>query len=95
MLNPEFEADFFALVDRAGNNGALDQKTTTLLFLTAAMALGCAPCVRRFMDKAGSLGLTEEETGAALAVAMCVRAGSARAHTLEALGLPVEPPAGA
>lgn len=73
--NEAFE-NFLATVK---DNGVLDEETTILAFLTAAMAIRCEHCAEKFIEQAKQLGISQEKMGAVAAVAMCVRAGSARA----------------
>jgi AhpD family alkylhydroperoxidase len=62
------------------DNGVLDQKTTVLAGLAAALALGCATCIERFLERAREAGVTESEVGTVQAVVMTVSAGRIRNH---------------
>lgn len=83
MLPPSQEASFQELVARAHAGGIFDQEQTCLLFLTAALAIGCKPCIHRFMNQARELGIGQPAVGMATAIAMCVRAGGLRASLME------------
>lgn len=66
------------------DNGVLDRKTTVLAGLAAALALGCATCIERFLERAREANITESELGAVQAVVMTVSAGRIR-NQLEAV----------
>ena len=65
------------------DNGVLEADTTTLVFLGAALAIRCRHCAERFIGYAKTIGVSDEQMGAVAAIAMCVRAGSARALAFE------------
>ena len=77
---------FEQFLETVKNNGVLDPKTTTMLFLAASVAVRCRTCAERFIAQARELGVSEEEMGAVEAVAMAVRAGSGRALIWEIEG---------
>lgn len=67
----------------ARHNDVLDPKTTILIHLAAAMSAGCHPCMRHYLGVAEEAGISEQEIGAAEAIAMAVRAGQVRAQFRE------------
>ena len=58
------------------NNGILDPKTTFMIQMGVAMAIGCYPCMEILTGMAGERGVSEQELGAIHAIAMLVSAGS-------------------
>ena len=79
MISPKQNEAFEKFLATVKDNGVLDEETTILAFLTAALAIRCRHCAERFIDYAKNLGISDDKMGAVAAVAMCVRAGSARA----------------
>lgn len=84
MLQERQQQKFNEFYDAARNSGTLDPKTTLLLNLAAAMALGCTPCMETYLAAAGKEGITAEEIGATQAVVMAVSAGRVNAQLREA-----------
>jgi AhpD family alkylhydroperoxidase len=58
------------------NNGILDPRTTFMIQMGVAMAIGCYPCMEILTGVAGERGVSDEELGAIHAIAMLVSAGS-------------------
>lgn len=87
MIPPKQNEAFEQFVESAKGNGVLDPNTTTLIFLGAALAIRCRPCAERFIAQAKEQGISDEQMGAVAAIAMCVRAGSARALAWEIAGV--------
>lgn len=85
MLGEDQEKAFLAFVDQVRNNSLLDPQVTVLVFLAAAMALGCPRCIQRFAGMARQSGVSEEQIGAVASAAMAVAAGAVRNRCLEAL----------
>lgn len=56
-------------------NGILDAKTTFMIELGAAMAMGCYPCMEMLTGVAADRGVSEEELGTVHAIVMAVGAG--------------------
>ena len=83
MIPPKQNEAFEKLLESVKDNGVLSRDTTTLVFLGAAMAIRCKHCAERFIAQAKEQGISEEQMGAVAAIAMCVRAGSARSMALE------------
>jgi alkylhydroperoxidase/carboxymuconolactone decarboxylase family protein YurZ len=66
-------ADFHkAVVD----NGIIDPKTTFMIQMGAAMAVGCYPCMETLTGVAEEKGVSDEELGTIHAIVMAVSAGS-------------------
>jgi len=85
MLPEEQMEAFHNFVRVCAEGSGLDEPTTTLLFLAAAMALRCPGCMEHFANQAREQGLPEETIGAVGAIAMAVAAGSVRNQCLETL----------
>jgi AhpD family alkylhydroperoxidase len=58
------------------NNGIIDPKTTLMIQMGAAMAVGCYPCMESLTGVAREKGVSDEELGAIHAIVMLVSAGS-------------------
>ncbi len=84
MLPKQQQEKFGAFYDAARKNTILDPKTTYLLHLGAAMAVGCMPCMEHYLGQAEKEGVTSEEIGAVQAVVMAVSAGRVNAQLREA-----------
>lgn len=56
-------------------NDVLDSKTTFMIELGAAMAMGCYPCMEKLTAAAADRGVSEEELGTIHAIVMAVGAG--------------------
>ncbi|KMY68811.1 hypothetical protein AAU61_04250 [Desulfocarbo indianensis] len=85
MLPEEQMEAFHNFARICAASSGLDEPTTTLLFLAAAMALRCPACMERFVNQAREQGLADEVIGAVGAIAMAVAAGSVRNQCLETL----------
>ena len=83
MLPKKQQDTFGAFYDSARHNGILEEKTTLLLHLGAAMALGCSPCMEYYLEQTEKAGITSEEIGAVQAVVMAVSAGKVNAQLRE------------
>jgi alkylhydroperoxidase/carboxymuconolactone decarboxylase family protein YurZ len=84
MLPKTQQDTFGAFYDAARHNTILEPRTTLLLHLGAAMALGCLPCMEFYLAQAEKEGVTGEEIGAVQAVVMAVAAGKVNAQLREA-----------
>jgi len=56
-------------------NDVLDLKTTFMIEMGAAMAVGCYPCMEKLTGAAADKGVSEEELGTIQAIVMAVSAG--------------------
>ena len=65
-------------------NEILDPNTTLMIHMAVAMALGCYPLMRHYLNVAREEGLTDDEIGTVQSIAMAVSAGRVRAQFLEA-----------
>ncbi len=61
--------------DEMLSNGIIDPRTTFMIEMGAAMALGCYPCMRILTGIAAEKGVSEEELGTIQAIVMAVAAG--------------------
>lgn len=84
MLNEKQQKTYADFYESTKNNGILDAKTTLLLQLGAAMAVGCVPCMETYLGAAKKEGITGEEIGAVQAAVMTVSAGRITAQLREA-----------
>ena len=83
MLPEKQQESFGEFYDTVRHNGILEPKTTLLLHLGAAMALGCSPCMEYYLGQVEKEGITTEEIGAVQAVVMAVSAGRVNAQLRE------------
>ncbi len=56
-------------------NDILDAKTTFMIEMGAAMAVGCYPCMEMLTGAAADKGVSEEELGTIHSIVMAVSAG--------------------
>jgi alkylhydroperoxidase/carboxymuconolactone decarboxylase family protein YurZ len=83
MLPEKQQTKFSEFYDAVRNNDILDPKTTLLLHLAAAMALGCTPCMETYLSAAGKAGITAKEIGTVQGAVMAVAAGRVNAQVRE------------
>lgn len=74
--------DFY---NSARYNGVLDDRTSLMVHLGAAMATGCYPCMRVYLDQIDKVGLSDDEISAIEAIVMAVSAGKVREQFNEVL----------
>jgi len=84
MLTGEPKATFELFYDAARSNNALPAKTTYLLHLATAMAVGCIPCMEYYLKQKEQEGVSEEEVSAVQAIVMAVSSGRVNAQLREA-----------
>ena len=84
MLEPQKNA-FDEFYKSARYNGVLDNKTSFLVHLGAAMATGCYPCMRTYLNQVDQVGLSDDEISAVEAIVMAVSAGKVREQFHEVL----------
>ncbi len=84
MLPKKQNEAYSSFYDSARFNEILEPKTTLMLHLAAAMAVGCYPWMEHYFGVAKELGLSNEEIGAVQSVVMAVSAGRVRAQFREA-----------
>ena len=70
--------------DSARHNDILEPKTTLMLHMASAMAIGCYPWMQQYLGVAREEGLSDEEIGAVLSIVMAVSAGRVRAQFKDA-----------
>jgi len=83
MLPERQRKTYAEFYDAARHNGILEPKTTLLLHLGVAMALGCSPCTEYYLGQVEKEAITDEEIGAVQAVVMAVAAGRVNAQLRE------------
>ena len=69
----------------SGYSGVLDNKTSLMVHLRAAMTTGCYPCIRFYLDQVDQVGLIDDEISAVEAIVMAVSAGKVREQFNEVL----------
>jgi len=77
---PQQKKAFGEFYKSANQNGILDDKTTLMIHLAAAMALGCSPCMEYYLAQTDKAGLSGEEISAVQAIVMAVSAGKVNAQ---------------
>jgi alkylhydroperoxidase/carboxymuconolactone decarboxylase family protein YurZ len=83
-LSEEQQKAFGQFYKSARNNTVFDEKTTILLHLASAMAVGCGPCMEYYLSQKEEAGITEEEIGTVQAIVMTVSAGKIKMQVAEA-----------
>jgi len=77
---PQQQKAFGEFYKSANQNGILDDKTTLMIHLAAAMAVGCYPCMEYYLAKTDKAGLSSDEVSAVQAIVMAVSAGKVNAQ---------------
>ncbi len=75
MMPKNLKSSFKEFHDDMIANGVIDPKTTFMIEMGAAMAVGCYPCMESLTAMAGDKGVTEAELGTIQAIVMAVSAG--------------------
>jgi alkylhydroperoxidase/carboxymuconolactone decarboxylase family protein YurZ len=83
MLKSKQQETFGAFYDSVRHNNILEPKTTLLLHMAAAMAVGCTPCMDYYLGQARKEMITDEEISAVQGVVMAVSAGRVNAQFRE------------
>ncbi|HYG13883.1 MAG TPA: carboxymuconolactone decarboxylase family protein [Methylophilaceae bacterium] len=84
-LSPDSVRGYATLGGAGAKTGKLDAKTRELIALAVAVSLRCDGCIAVHADAAHKLGVTEEELGEALGVAMAINAGAALVYSTRTL----------
>ncbi len=84
MLIENQKKKFTEFYNSARKNEILLPKTTLMIHLAAAMALGCYPWMNSYFGVAKEEGITDEEIGAVQSIVMAVSAGKVKAQFREA-----------
>lgn len=84
MLPAVQQKTFGDFYDSVRNNEILDPKTTYLLHLATAMAVGCVPCMEYYLTQKEAEGVSDTEIGAVQAVVMAVSSGKVNAQLRQA-----------
>jgi len=69
----------------ARHNGVISDKTSLLIHLGAAMAVGCYPCMKYYMGQVDKEGVSDDEISAVESIVMAVSAGRIREQFSEVL----------
>lgn len=83
MLPEKQKKAYKSFYDTARQNEFLDEKTTILIHLAAAFAIGCYPWMEHYLGVAKEKGIPEDQIGAAQAIVMAVCAGRINAQFRE------------
>ncbi len=83
---PQQEKAFGEFYKTARHNEILDDKTTLMIHLAAAMALGCYPCMEYYLAQTDKAGLGEDEISAVQAIVMAVSSGKVKAQLQDVRG---------
>lgn len=75
MMPDNLKKSFIDFHDTMIANEVLDPKTTFMIELGAAMAMGCYPCMEKLTGVAANKGVSEKELGTIHAIVMAVGAG--------------------
>ncbi|MDQ0889797.1 AhpD family alkylhydroperoxidase [Paenibacillus sp. V4I9] len=84
-LAPEGMKAFSEFSKKATAPGLLSEKTKELIAVASAHITGCAYCIESHTTKAKIVGASKEEIAEAVLVAVALKAGSALAHSVNAL----------
>lgn len=84
-LSPDSVRGYATPSGAGAKTGKLDAKTRELIALAVAISLRCDGCITVHADAARKLGVTEEELGEALGVAMAINAGAALVYSTRTL----------
>ena len=84
MLPEKQLTAFNGFYDSARYNDILEPKTTLMIHLASAMAVGCYPCLEHYFCVAKEQGITNDEIGAVQSIVMAVSGGRVRAQFREA-----------
>jgi AhpD family alkylhydroperoxidase len=85
---------FFALDDRAYDDGALDARTKEMMGLVASLVLRCDDCIRYHLVRCREEGWSDEELFEAMSVGLVVGGSIVIPHLRRAVELLDELPAG-
>jgi alkylhydroperoxidase/carboxymuconolactone decarboxylase family protein YurZ len=81
---PNQEKAFWEFYNKARHNDVIDDKTSLMIHLAAAMAVGCYPCMRHYLMQQKTVGLTDNEIHAIESIVMAVSAGRVMMQHAEA-----------
>ena len=84
MLTGKPKATFEEFYDAVRHNEILPAKTTYLLHLATAMAVGCIPCMEYYLKQKEQEGVSAEEIDTVQAIVMAVSSGRVNAQLREA-----------
>jgi alkylhydroperoxidase/carboxymuconolactone decarboxylase family protein YurZ len=84
MLTGNPKATFESFYDAVRHNEVLSAKTTYLLHLATARAVGCVPCMEYYLKQKEKEGVTDEEVSTVQAIVMAVSSGKVNAQLREA-----------
>ena len=82
---PNQKIAFEEFYKSARQNKILDDKTSLLVHLGAAMAVGCYPCMKHYLSQVDKEGVSDDEISAVESIVMAVSAGRVREQFSEVL----------
>ena len=72
---PNQKEAFDAFYNSARHSDVIDNKTSLMIHLASAMAVGCIPCARYYLEQVDDVGLSDDEISAIKAIVMAVSGG--------------------
>lgn len=84
MLPKKQKKTYTDFYDSARNNDILEPKTTLMIHMATAMAVGCYPWMEHYFGVAREQGISDDEIGAVQSIVMAVSAGKVGAQFREA-----------
>ena len=84
MLPEKQRKSYQDFYDAARYNEILEPKTTLMIHMATAMALGCHPWMKHYFGVAKENGISDDELGAVQSIVMAVSAGRIREQFREA-----------
>ncbi len=83
MLPKQQKKTYNDFYNSARYNDILEAKTTLMIHMASAMALGCYPWMEHYLGVAKESGITNDEVGAVQSIVMAVAAGKVNAQHRE------------
>ncbi len=84
MLPNQKEA-FDTFYKSARQSGIIDNKTSLMIHLAAAMAVACIPCAKYYLEQVDDVGISDDEISAIKSIVMAVSAGRVKMQFDEVL----------
>jgi alkylhydroperoxidase/carboxymuconolactone decarboxylase family protein YurZ len=84
MLPNQKEA-FDTFYNSARHSGIIDNKTSLMIHLAAAMAVACIPCAKYYLEQVDDVGISDDEISAIKSIVMAVSAGRVKMQFDEVL----------
>jgi alkylhydroperoxidase/carboxymuconolactone decarboxylase family protein YurZ len=84
MMFPKRKEYFEDFYNKTRTNDKFDNKTSLMIFMATAMAVGCYPCMQFYLSQAQEAGITEEEILTIESIVMAVSGGRVQMQFREA-----------